>query len=405
MLSKKSLDFYNQVLKIIPQATQTGSKRAVKEYEGVMPLNIVKGKGCRFYDIDDKEYIDWGASLGPIILGYAFDEIDDAVRQQLTKGTIFGMPSPVEFEAAQKIIETVPGLEMIRFLKTGGDACSAAVRMARVYTGREKIISIGYHGWHDTFSAAVDAFEGIPKILKDLVYSVPFNDLESVKEIFAKEGEKIAAVITIPFNFEDNPPHKDYIPGLRELCDQFGSVLIFDEVLTGFRLARGGAIEHYKIQPDLVVYGKAIANGFPLSAFAGKRKIMSLIDKTLITTTLGGETLSLAASIATMNIFKKNDVHRELYRRGKIFMEAYKRFIQQYSIPGQLKGVPVGFTLILDDNISENEYKRVIRIEREIFEQGIFMDKDRTWLISYSHTEADIEETLDKIKKAMEKAG
>ncbi len=400
MLSKRAINFYNEALKIIPQATQTGSKRPVKEYDGVMPLTIESGKGCRFTDIDGKEYIDWGASLGPIILGYAYDEVDDAVRKQLNKGTIFGMPSPIEYELAKEMINVIPGIDMVRFLKTGGDVCSAAVRLARAYTGREKIISIGYHGWHDTFMAAIPQFEGIPKALRDLVISIPFNDFDAVKEVFEKEKENIAAVITIPFNFEDNPPDGKYFPEMRSLCDKYGSVLIFDEVLAGFRLALGGGIEYHKVQPDLVVYGKAIANGYPLAAFAGKREIMSVIDKTLITTTLGGETLSLAASLATIKILQRDNVHAELYRRGKILMDGMNHLIKKYSIPGKLKGIPVGFTLILNDDISEEELNRVIKMERKIFELGVFMDKDRTWLVSYSHTDDDIKKTLEIIETA-----
>jgi len=405
MISKKAINFYNEALKIIPQATQTGSKRPVAEYDGVMPLTIESGKGCRFTDIDGKEYIDWGASLGPIILGYAYDEVDDAVRKQLKKGTIFGMPSPIEYELAKEMINVVPGIEMVRFLKTGGDVCSAAVRLARVYTGREKIISIGYHGWHDTFMAAIPQFEGIPKVLRDLVISVPFNDLDAVKEVFEKEKDNIAAVITIPFNFEDNPPEEKYFPEIRDLCNKYGSVLIFDEVLAGFRLALGGAIEYHNIQPDLVVYGKAIANGYPLAAFAGKREIMSCIDKTLITTTLGGETMSLAASLATLKIMQRDNVHAELYRKGKIFMDGMENLIKKYSLSGYLKGIPVGFTFTLNDNISEKELQRLIRMEREIFEQGIFMDKDRTWLVCHSHSEDDILETLKKVEQAFKIAG
>ncbi len=405
MISEKAINFYNEALKIIPQATQTGSKRPVAEYDGVMPLTIESGKGCRFTDIDGKEYIDWGASLGPVILGYAYDEVDDAVRKQLEKGTIFGMPSSIEYELAKEMINVIPGIEMVRFLKTGGDVCSAAVRLARAYTGREKIISIGYHGWHDTFMAAIPQFEGIPKVLRDLVISVPFNDLDAVKEVFEKEKDNIAAVITIPFNFEDNPPEEKYFPEIRDLCNKYGSVLIFDEVLAGFRLALGGAIEYHNIQPDLVVYGKAIANGYPLAAFAGKQEIMSCIDKTPPTTTFGGETMSIAASLATLKIMQRDNVHAELYRKGKIFMDGMEKLIKKYSLPGYLKGIPVGFTFTLNDNISEEELQRLINMEREIFEQGIFMDKDRTWLVSHSHTNKDIIETLEKIEQAFKTAG
>ncbi len=405
MLSEKAINFYNEALKIIPQATQTGSKRPVAEYDGVMPLTIEKGKGCRFTDIDGKEYIDWGASLGPVILGYAYDEVDDAVREQLQKGTIFGMPSPIEYELAKEMVKVIPGIDMVRFLKTGGDVCSAAVRLARAYTGREKIISIGYHGWHDTFMAAIPQFEGIPKALRDLVISIPYNDLDALKEAFEKEGDNIAAVISIPFNFEDDAPAKDYFPEMRSLCNKHGSVLIFDEVLAGFRLALGGGIEYHNVQPDLVVYGKAIANGYPLAAFAGKKEIMSVIDKTLITTTLGGETLSLAASLATLKILQRDGFYTELYRKGQILMDGINNLIQKYSIQGRLKGIPIGFTLILNDDISEKELQRVIRIEREFFEQGVFMDKDRTWLVSHSHSEKDIQETLEKLETAFKIAG
>ncbi len=386
--------------KIIPWGTQTNAKRPIEEFADAMPFFIERAQGCRIWDPDGCEFIDFRSALGPISLGYCYPEVDAAVKAQMQKGVLFSMASPIELELALKMTAMVPGLEAVRFLKTGGDACSAALRLARTYTRKYNFISVGYHGWHDAFIAA-RRDPGIPAGLQNYIHDVPFGDLDQIKHWLEVDGENIGAMIVEPFTW-NRPPDFDYLRGLRQLCDATGTVLIFDEVLTGFRLARGGAIEYFGIQPDLAVYAKALANGYPLSAFGGKKLLMHTLEQTFISATHAGDTISIAAALATLTVMQREPVHAHLHEVGALLFEGINALMQHYALPLQVDGVPTGFSFVTGQEPTTADLAFIKKFEREIFAANIFCYK--TWYVNYSHTRQDIELTLTRLESAIKKA-
>ncbi len=284
-----------------------------------MPFFIESAKGCRFRDVDGDEYIDYRLALGPVILGYGYPEVDNAVRTQLEKGVLFSMASPVEIELAEAICRIVPSVEMVRYGKNGVDANAGNVRIARAYTGKDKMIRCGYNGYHDWFSTGIEG-NGVPKILADYVYEVRYGDVEGLEKILKRDASNISCILSTPYDFNEDISG-EYPRALRRLADEYAVVLIFDEVLTGFRLSIGGAQEFFGVRPDLTSFAKAIANGFPLSAFGGKRNLMKKLDDFILTATYAGETLSIAAAIATLKVMEEQKVHDNILRMGKRLMD------------------------------------------------------------------------------------
>ncbi|MCG8605601.1 aminotransferase class III-fold pyridoxal phosphate-dependent enzyme, partial [bacterium] len=237
-MTSQNARHYEKALGIIPWATQTNAKRLQSQWGDSMPPFIQRAQGCRLWDLDDREYIDFRCALGPIILGYQYLEVDDAVRNQMKNGVLYSMASPIELEAAEAFMQNVPWVEQIRFMKTGADACTACTRLARAYTGREHILTSGYHGYHDCFALEWPN-HGAPKVLRDYVHEIDYGDLEAVNSTFEKFGRQLAAVVVAPYEWNEDTGEA-YLQQLRAKCDEYGVLLIFDEVLTGFRMARGG---------------------------------------------------------------------------------------------------------------------------------------------------------------------
>lgn len=395
-MSLNNENYFKKSLEKIPWAAQTNAKRLNPDWGKFMPPFIKEAKGCRMWDLDDREYIDYRCSLGPIILGYQFPAVDNAVRTQMEKGVLFSMASPLELESAEAILENVPWIEQIRFMKTGADACTACVRLARVNTGREHILTSGYHGYHDCFALNWPN-PGVPKVLHEYVHEINYGDLAAVEEAFEQFKDQLAAVIVVPYEWNEDTG-ENYLKLLREKCDQNGTLLIFDEVLTGFRLSKGGAQEYYHITPDLAAYAKALANGYPLSAFAGKKEYMQALEKTIITTTHAGETLSLAAGKATMTIMKNEPVHEHIYKMGKLLKDGFFEIIKETKTPAHAAGVDPAPYIQFDLENEDINNSRQNRLFSLLFEKGIFPSE--RWFINYSHQERDISETLDKVRTA-----
>jgi glutamate-1-semialdehyde aminotransferase len=399
-MGSKSEELFARALRTIPWGTQTNSKRPKPALAGVMPAFIERGQGCRVYDVDGNEYIDYRAALGPILLGYCYPAVDRAVAAQLAKGVIFSMASPVEIEVAEAIAALLPWAEKVRFTKTGADASSAALRIARAYTGRAKFLSCSYHGWHDQFAAAAQGIgRGVPEVLNEYVYSIPYGDAAAAERILAEQGADIAAIFTVPYDLGPHPSDA-FLRRLRELATAHGALLIFDEIVTGFRLAKGGGAEYFGVEPDLVVVAKALANGFPLAAFCGKREVMAVLDtdQVLITTTYAGETLSLAASVATLAILRDEPVIEHIWRLGQRLMQGLEQAGRDAGLPVRVYGLPPCSTLAFDveDAAAQNQLRD--HFFGELFRQGIFPNVN--WFITYSHTQADIDETIEKAKTA-----
>jgi len=392
---------YREALKLIPWGTQTNAKRPVEAFAGIMPFYIKRGKGCRIWDIDGKEYIDYRMSLGPVILGYCYPEVDRAVREQLKEGVLFSMASPCELELAKLITDVVPCAEMVRFMKTGEDANSCNVRIARAYTGRDMIVTCGYQGYSDWFQTAGSPTNGVPAFMKEHVREIPWGDLEAAEKVIRQYGEKIACVITVPYDFHENTSG-DFVKLLRQLTSECGALLVFDEVLTGFRLSLGGAQEYFGVTPDLASFAKAMANGYPISAFVGKRAYMEKLNDFVLTTTYAGETLSMAAAIATIRIMKREKVHAHLWKMGKRLMDGLDEVARGLGVEAYAAGLPPASFLKFAAPDESKNARLDFLFRRELYRQGIFASV--RWFISYSHKQNDIDETIEKSRVALRRA-
>ena len=304
---------------VIPLGSQTFSKSRTQYPVGVSPFFASKGSGSYLWDVDGNKYVDLVASLAAVTLGYGDPEINKAVKRQLKKGVSLSLSSKLETVVAEKIINLVPSAEMVRFAKNGSDATSAAVRIARYFTGRDHIISIGYHGWHDWYIGSTTRSMGVPSAVQALTLSARYNDLSHVENLFQEAKGDVAAVILEPMNSVDPAP--GYLESLRNFCSSNNILLIFDEVITGFRFARGGAQELFGVTPDLSCFGKGIANGFPISVIAGRREIMEGFKEVFFSGTFGGELLSLTAANVVLDKVRDNRVIPELYRVGQAIQQ------------------------------------------------------------------------------------
>ncbi len=389
-----SLKLYQKAIQIIAGGSQTNSKRPDGYAPGAFPIYLDRGDGCRVFDVDGNEYIDYIMALGPINLGYLYPRVNDAVKAQLGKATIVSLLSPLEVELAEEIINAVPCAEMVRFMKSGAEATSACVRVARAYTGREKVVSCGYHGWHDTFSASS---KGVPQALRGLIRSFRYNDLESLKKIFREDGDAIACIIMEP----RTPPVDGFLEGVRELADQHGSVLIFDEIVTGFRVAMGGAQEYFGVTPDLAAFAKGISNGLPLSAFVGKKEIMETAKDLVISTTYGGEALSLAAGLATIKELREKNVFQHTWEMGQRLVDGWREIGSELGLSLDASGLAPIHAPQMNMGTSELTRDAWTFLLQEAAKRGVLLRRGGLNFISYSHKEEDIDYTLEVCRSVM----
>jgi glutamate-1-semialdehyde aminotransferase len=401
MTMKPSDELYREALRLIPWGTQTNAKRHYPEYEATMPKHIVRGKGCRIWDVDGKEYIDYRLALGPVTLGYCYDEVDDAVRSQMANGVLFSMASPIEVELARLLVDTAPGIEMVRFMKTGEDANLSNVRIARACTQRDMILMSGYHGYPDWFATDDAPNNGVPAFMKEYVKIIPWGNCEEAERLVRRYADRLACVISTPYDWNEETSGT-YIRCLRKLTKDNGILLVMDEVLTGFRLALGGAQEYFGVEADLVSYAKAVANGYPLSVYAGKREYMERLYKFKMTTTYAGETLSIAAAIATLKIMRREKVHAHIWAMGRRLMEGFNAIARDLGVEGHAAGLPPAPFLKFVSADPTYHDRLEFLWHRELFGEGLFMNP--RWLISYSHQEADIDESIERARRALKRA-
>ena len=332
---RKSIEFLTRAEKSIPLGSQTFSKSRTQYPVGVSPLFIDRAKGTYVWDLDGNKYIDLVNGLAAITIGYQNKKIDDAVRRQMKKGTIFSLPGTLEAEVAELVIETVPSAEMVRFGKNGSDATTAAVRLSRAYTGKSHVAFCGYHSWQDWYIGATSMNKGVPIEVSNLTHVFKYNDIESLKSIFSKYPNKVAAVILEPMSSEY--PKDNFLQNVKKLANQNGSILIFDEVVTGYRFSVGGAQSEFNVTPDLTTLGKGIANGYPLSVLAGKAEIMKDLESVFFSGTFGGELLSLAAAKTVINMHLKSDISKELSAVGLNMAFELENIIQTHGLNDVLR--------------------------------------------------------------------
>lgn len=386
----KSDEYYKIALELIPAQTQTLAKGPGQNIKGVAPKYLQRGKGSHVWDVDGNEYIDYTMAVGPLSLGYAYDKVDEAIKEQLKDGITFSLMHPLEVEVAQLINKVVPNAESIRYSKVGADVTSAAVRLARAYTGRDKVLCCGYHGWHDWYIAVTDRNKGIPQAVQDLTYTFNYNDIQSVIDSI---DEDTACVILEPFVFEE--PKDNFLHKLRDVCTENGTVLIFDEMWTGFRIAVGGAQEYFGVKADLACFSKAVANGMPVSILTGKKEIMKLLEKDVFFfTTFGGEALSLAAVKATVTEIIEKNVPAYLAKQGRKLKDGYNSIAQKLGMDyTKCSGFDCRTIITFDGEKSGcNPLEMKSLVQQEMIKRGILWGGFHN--MSFSHNDEDIDYTL-----------
>lgn len=394
----KSKQLYTEAVEIIPGGSQTMSKRAEAFALGAMPIYFSRAEGCRVWDIDGNEYIDYISALGPIILGYCYQAVDEAVRRQVADGMIFPMLHPVEVEAAKLIIDMVPCAEMVRFFKTGAEATSAAARIARGYTGKDLILSSGYHGWLDTWSAAnsAPADRGVPKAVKDSIVTFAFGDTtsdNSLEALLERHKGSVAGIMMEPATYSTTDTG-DYLKWARELADRHEVVLAFDEIVTGFRVAPGGAQEYFGVTPDLACFAKGISNGMPLAAVAGKREVMKTAAELLISSTYGGDAVSLAAAVACLRELREKNVIPQIWEQGGRLIDGMNGIASEIGLALQFKGWPVMSTFAFCYDEPQTNADLMTLLLQEMAKRGVLLRRGGLIFMTYSHKAADVDQTL-----------
>jgi glutamate-1-semialdehyde 2,1-aminomutase len=373
--------------------TSTGSKRPEVLFgtrHPDLPSRMVRASGCRVWDENEREYTDYMMGLGSVALGYGHPDVTRAVIAAVEGGVVGPLPPVLEEEVAAQITGLIPWVEQLRFLKTGAEAMTAAVRLARVVTGRERILGCGYHGWLDWCQSA----EGVPRSTRDLYAELPFNDPAGTRELIRQAGDRLAAVVFEPVIREE--PRSEWLTVLREETERAGALLIVDEIKTVCRLAVGGACQRYGIRPDLVVMGKAIANGFPLAVVGGRSDVMAAVSRTWISSTLATEFVSLAAAQATLGVMVARQVPQRLASLGGRLLAGLVSLSDDHpQLVRGVGGIPeMCFLEYVDDEVSQ-------AVTGECARAGVLFKRSAYNFVSLAHDPAVIDGTLRVLAEAL----
>lgn len=399
---ERSEVYWARAAGLIPAGTQTLSKGPTQYVGGVAPKYLARGEGCHVWDVDGNEYIDYPMGLGAVILGYNYPATNEAICRQLQDGIVFSMMHPLEVEVAELLRELIPCAEMVRFGKNGSDATGGAVRVARAYTGREKIAHCGYHGWMDWYIASTTRRKGVPHSAIEQQWAFRYNDLASLRSIFDQHPGEIAAVIMEPYGM--TLPQPGFLEGVKALTHERGAVLIFDEVASGFRFHLGGVHQYFGVEPDLACFGKAMGNGLPVSALVGRATMMQVLEEEVFYSfTFGGECLSLAAARATINEMRERPVIQHLWERGMMLQDGFNRLAAQYRLQPYVEclGLPPRSFVVFRDLGPTPALAVKSLFQQEVVKRGV-LSISAAHCLSYSHTERDVEETLDIYQEAFD---
>lgn len=396
-----SAEYWNRAQSLIPAGTQTLSKGPTQYVDPVAPKYLARGRGCHVWDVDGNEYIDYPMGLGAVILGHHYPATDEAIRKQLDDGIAFSLMHPLEVEVAELIRDLVPCAEMVRFGKNGSDATTGAVRVARAYTGREKIAHCGYHGWHDWYIASTTRNRGVPQSAVEQQFGFVYNDLESLRAIFERHPGEIAVVIMEPYGA--TMPEPGFLEGVKQVTHANGAVLVFDEVATGFRFQVGGVHQYFGVDPDLACFGKAMANGMPLSALVGRAEIMRAMDEVFYSFTFGGECLSLAAARATLDEMRTQPVIDHIWEIGTRLREGFNRLIADFGMQRYIDCVGLApRTFVMFRDIDDTPALIVKSLfQQEVLKRGV-LSLTGAHCVTFSHTVEDVEYTLAVYQEALE---
>jgi glutamate-1-semialdehyde 2,1-aminomutase len=373
---------------VIPRGTSTNSKAPSADLEGFEPCFVVRGRGCRVWDVDGNEYIDYRNALGPVTLGYGHRAVVQAVREQLEDGIVFGYPHPLEVEVAEMLRDLVPCCEMVRFLKTGGEAMSAAIKIARAYTRRDMVLRCGYHGWLQNTGE-----EGVPQAYNDLLPAFAWGDVSGLETALDTYAGRVAA-ISVAASYAQLTPDQQFLHECRRLADAKGVLLIFDEIVTGFRVAIGGVQQYYGVTPDLAVFSKGMANGMPISAITGRREVMQTLERTTVSSTFGGDALALAGARATMRVYREQDVIAHLWRMGRRLVDGVNEIFREFGVPGEFQGCPTCPQLVFAAGDPERNRRFSVALLKGLFRRGVSIY--HVSYVNFSHAESDVDETLNR---------
>lgn len=407
---------YNKAIKIIPAGTQTFSKGVTQFVEGFAPKYLHRGKGAYVWDVDKNKYLDYVMGCQPIILGYADPDVNKAVIKQLKLGSTFSLMNKLEIDVTQLLIDKIPCAESARFGKNGADVTTISVRIARSVTGRDHIAYCGYHGWHDWYIANTDLNSGIPKFNQKLAHSFSYNDLDSLEKIFKKNPNKVACVIMEPLTILEPACYgiknckkdkcktfcqNNFLSEVKKMTHHYGALLIFDEIISGFRFSLGGAQELTNVTPDLATFAKAISNGIPLSAVVGKKEFMSVLSKTFFSFTYGGDCIGLSAAKACIPKLERKDVSGHLKVVGTELKKGFNKLAKNYGLQEFIEciGYPCRSIISFYGNKKYNDLEIKSYFQQELLRRGILWAAYHA--LSWSHKKKDIKKTLDAYDEVM----
>ena len=398
---KRSMELYEESQKLSPGGMM-GIRRPYNFIAGEYPIFIEKGYGGHIIDVDGNDYIDMLCGYGPIILGYHEPEINQAVIEQMELGFCFSMVQEIQNDLQKRLIDLIPSAEMVVLAKTGSDVTSIATRIARAYNDKSKILRCGYHGWHDW---CVESHGGVPKQISELTIEFPYGDLNILEELLEKDKDVACIIITPvghPLALPVIPPPDGYLQGVRELADKYNVVLIFDEIRSGFRVAMGGAQERYGVTPDLSVFGKAMANGYPISAVVGKAEFMKVLEKkAFVSSTFFPNCLEMAAAMKCIDILERENVLEDIWSRGQVFLNRLTKLVEDSRVPATVSGIPPMPYITFDK--ADDQYKeRRNLFYTETIRRNLFIQPYHHWYIAYRHTNEDLEYALNVIAEALE---
>jgi glutamate-1-semialdehyde 2,1-aminomutase len=357
---------------------------------GEYPIYAARGRGAYLWDVDDNRFLDWILAYGIIVLGYCDPDADAAAIREIEQGFAFPLTKPVQNELAELLIELIPCAEMVHFFKTGSDSTTAAVRLARIFTGREKIVRWGYNGWHD-WCCIREA--GIPRKVKEDVLTFRYNDLDSLEDVLKQHRDQVACVIMMPLEIE--PPQPGFLAGVKDLAHQYGALFILDEMRSGFHIALGGAQEYYGVIPDLATFSKAISNGYAISALAGRRDVMEALSQTYVSSTFYTNSIAMAAAVATINKLRQEQIVAHLWRIGRGLLDGLNELARDVGVEAETVGLPPMPFLVF--TYADPEIKETARyvFYKETTRRGILFHPNHHWFVCAAHSEQDLAHTLE----------